>query len=339
MDHIAIDLHKRSSLVREVLADASVKEYPLPTARREFEQAFGHRPPARVLLESGTESEWVACLLEELGHTVIVADPNYPAMYSSRGKGRKSNKADVKALAQALLDGRYRPAHRLSRPQRQVRQQLLIRTAQVRSRTRLISLVRSMLRQEGLGICSCSAERFVRQVRAMALPKDLAQRLEGALLVLDQLTEQVAVADAALEELAGSQERVCRLMSHPRIGALTGLAFVSVIDDPHRFGSASAVRCYLGLVPREDSSGDYIHRGRITKCGNSMLRWLLVEAGWGLLRSKDPAAGELRRWGLKIAAKSGKSKAAVALARKVAGTLWAMDRDQRTFQTTGDKGG
>ena len=94
-----------------------------------------------------------------------------------------------------------------------------------------------------------------------------------------------------------------------------------------RFASAHQLEAYLGLTPREYSSGEHQHRGRISKTGNPRLRGLLVEAGWRLLRSNDTAAAPLRAWAERIAARRGRSIAAVALARRLAGILFAMWRD------------
>ena len=103
------------------------------------------------------------------------------------------------------------------------------------------------------------------------------------------------------------------------------------MDHVARFGSAKEVRAYLGLVPREYSSGEQCHRGRITKAGHRRLRALLVEAAWSILRYEHPQTQAVRTWALRIAARRGKRIAAVALARKLAGILYAMWRDGTDF--------
>jgi transposase len=113
---------------------------------------------------------------------------------------------------------------------------------------------------------------------------------------------------------------------------VTAVTFVAVIDRVARFQSASQVRAYLGLVPRELSSGEKRMRGHLTKVGNSRLRSLLVEAAWGILRHKKSETEALREWTLRIAARRGKRIAAVALARKLAGILYAMWRDQKPYE-------
>jgi transposase len=116
------------------------------------------------------------------------------------------------------------------------------------------------------------------------------------------------------------------------VGPVTACAFASAVDDPKRFGSAHQVEAYLGLVPSESNSGEKQHKGRITKAGNTRVRWLLVEAGMKWLRHRRPETEHLRVWAQGIATRSGKKKAVVALARRLAGILFAMMRDGTEYR-------
>ena len=118
----------------------------------------------------------------------------------------------------------------------------------------------------------------------------------------------------------------------PGIGPVTALAFVASLDDVARFHSAHQVQAYLGLVPSEYSSGDHRVRGRITKRGDARMRWLLVETAWRILRSPNDELAGLKAWALQIAHRRGKRIAVVALARRVAGILYAMWRDDARYQ-------
>lgn len=113
---------------------------------------------------------------------------------------------------------------------------------------------------------------------------------------------------------------------------MTAVAFRAVLDDAGRFRGAHQVECYLGLVPRETSSGEKQHRGRITKSGNGRVRWLLVEAAWAIWRSRTAESAALRMWAQRIAVRRGKRVATVALARRLAGILFAMWRDGTSFE-------
>lgn len=121
-------------------------------------------------------------------------------------------------------------------------------------------------------------------------------------------------------------------MTTPGVGPVTALAFVAALDDVTRFETAHQVESYLGLVPSEYSSGERQHRGRITKRGNARVRWLLVEAGWRILRSPSSECAPLRAWAMQIAARRGKRIAVVALARRLSGILYAMWRDGNEYE-------
>ena len=123
MDYGAIDLHTRRSQIRIMREDGSVGlERRIDTTRDDLDRVFAGRPPMRILIESSTESEWVAQHLEALGHEVIVADPNYAAMYGARSRAIKTDRRDVAALAEACRTGVYRRTHRVSATARAVRQ-------------------------------------------------------------------------------------------------------------------------------------------------------------------------------------------------------------------------
>jgi hypothetical protein len=167
MDHIGIDVHKRESQIYILAEGGEIIERRIRTDPERFAAVLGSRPRARILIEASTDSEWVARCLEALGHEVIVADPNFAPMYATRSRKVKTDRRDARALAEACLLGAYRPAHRLSDVQRHVRGRLGVRDALVRTRTRYISLVRALLRQQGYRVPSGSAEGFIQRVRAL----------------------------------------------------------------------------------------------------------------------------------------------------------------------------
>ena len=243
----------------------------------------------------------------------------------------KTDRRDARALADACLLGAYRPAHRLSDPQRHVRGRLLVRDAIVRTRTRYISLIRSLLRQHGYRVPSGSAEGFPLRVGALALPGPLRSQIAPLLAVMRHLNRQLTYSDETIEHLAVQDPRVQRLRSVPSVGPVTAAAFVATIDDVQRFRHAHQVEAYLGLVPREFSSGESQHRGHITKAGDARMRWLLMQVAISILRRRPPQAEALRAWALRIAVRRGKHVAVVALARRVAGILYALLRDGSVF--------
>jgi transposase len=332
MNHIGIDVHKMESQIYILAAGGEVVEQRIRTEPERFGAVLGARPRARILIEASTDSEWVARCLEALGHEVIVADPNFAPMYATRSRKVKTDRRDARALAEACLLGAYRPAHRLSDPQRHVRGRLGVRDALVHTRTRYISLIRALLRQHGYRVPSGSAERFVDRVQTLPLPGRLLSVVAPLLAVMGHLNRQLVYSDATIEHLAVQDPRVPRLRSVPSIGPVTAAAFLAAIDDVGRFHHAHHLEAYLGLVPREYSSGETQRRGPITKAGHSHTRWLLIQAAVSILRRHPPQAEELWTWALRIAARRGKHIAVVALARRLAGILYALLRDGSVFQ-------
>jgi transposase len=135
MESIGIDVHKVNSQICVIGENAEVlEERRIQTDRERFTAVLGKRPKARVLIEASTESEWVARCLEEHGHEVIVADPNFAPMYATRSKRVKTDRRDARTLAEACRLGAYRPAHRTSEEQRRVRAELAVREGLVRTR-------------------------------------------------------------------------------------------------------------------------------------------------------------------------------------------------------------
>ena len=331
MDFIGIDLHKTSSQICALSEGGELNERRIKTTRAAFDEVFAGKPPARILVEASTESEWVAQHLESLGHEVIVADPNFAPMYSTRDRKIKTDKRDARALCEACRLGAYRPARRTSGRQRKIRAQLLVRSTLVRTRSKYISLVGALARREGCRIATGGSTNFVARVEAANLPAHVTAAIAPLFESLRMLNRQIAEADAELERIVKEDEVVRRLCTAPGVGPVTATTFAATIDDATRFGAAKQVRSYLGLVPREYSSGERQHRGRISKAGGSRARTLLVEAAWALLRWRNEKNRALYDWAMRIAARRGRARACVALARKMAGILYAMWRDGTEF--------
>jgi transposase len=332
MDFIGFDLGKVASQVCIITEDGELIERRIKTDREHLAKLLGSRTPARILIESGTESEWVARFLEELGHEVVVADPNFASMYATRSRKVKTDKRDARTLAEACRLGAYRPAHRTSDQQRHVRAQLAVREAMVRTRSRYISLISTLLRRDGLRIHNSGyTPTFLKRLAQLDLSDSLRVEIAPLVLLLQSLNEQIKQADQQLTALAEGDEVLARLRTVPGVGVITATSFVSTLDDAARFDGAKQARAYLGLVPSERSSGERQQRGHISKAGPGRARHMLVEAAWTILRRRSAANAALHDWAAKIMARRGSRVAVVALARKLAGILYAMWRDANSF--------
>ena len=280
MDFIGFDLGKVASQVCIITEDGELIERRINTDREHLAKLLGSRAPARILIESATESEWVARYLEELGHEVIVADPNFASMYATRSRKVKTDKRDARTLAEACRLGAYRPAHRTSDEQRHVRAQLAVREAMVRTRSRYISLISTLLRRDGLRIHNSGyTPTFLKRLAQLELSDSLRAEIAPLELLLQTLNEQIKQADQQLAALAEGDEVVPR--QHPR--------------RPERQ-----------------------QRGHISKAGPGRARHMLVEAAWTILRRRSAANAALHDWAAKIMARRGSRVAVVALVlRKV----------------------
>jgi len=219
MEYGAIDLHTRKTLIRIVDTDGAViLDRTITTTREGFAQVFGTRAPMRVLLETGTESEWVAQTIEACGHAVIVADPNYALMYGVHVRAVKTDRRDVAALAEACRLGIYRVAHRVSAAQRQVRRTLRVREQLIRMRTQAINLVRAQLRQEGHRLPSGASPSAATRCRRVALDAGLREALTPVLTLLDALAPLIKACDQDAKTQAAADPVVRRLMTAPGVG-------------------------------------------------------------------------------------------------------------------------
>jgi transposase len=335
MEYGAIDLHKKESQVRIVSETGEVIDRRIPTTRDRFTVLFWGRSRMRILVEASTESEWVAQHLETLGHEVIVADPNYAPMYGHRSRRVKTDRRDVAALVEACRHGTYRVAHRRSERQRSVQQQLTIRRALVDARTRAISVVRAITRAAGHRIPGGATETFMARVRSLDLSPSIVDTLSPLRSVIEVIDDELARADDHFSALVAADPVVKRLTTLPGIGPITASAFVAALDDLRRFGGnrgAAQVTSYLGLVPREYSSGEQQYRGHILRSAHPYVQSLLVQAAWRVWRSSDRSTSELRSWARAIATRRGKKIAMVAVARRLARILFAMWRDEAEYQ-------
>jgi transposase len=223
------------------------------------------------------------------------------------------------------LQGVYVPTAEVQ----QLRALLTSRQSLLKARTELVNSVRGWLRcslrrvKNGVG----NFPKKVRELCGGTLPPEVEWQLKG----IETLSEQVKLADKTVKEKA-SKDAVCvRLMTAPGVGPVTSLRFRATVGDVKRFPSAHTLESYLGLTPGERSSGERVRKTGITKAGPSAMRWTLVEAAWAAQRfyPDDPMV----RWAQQLTARRGKHVAAVALARKLAGVMYALWRDETDYDS------
>jgi transposase len=208
-----------------------------------------------------------------------------------------------------------------------------MREALVQARTKLINTVRGWMRGQVIRIRSGASRTFPERVRTAAmsreieLPRFVVRQLE----TLETLNAQIGEADKEVREYAKNNEVCRRLMTVPGVGPVTALRFVAALDTVERFTSAHSVQSYVGLTPGEHSSSKLKRRTSITKAGSPELRWALVQAAWAARRTRNNGVDPMVVWSRGVEERRGKRIATVALARKIAGVMFAVWRDGTTY--------
>jgi transposase len=327
MRNVALDLGSKISYCE--VRDEQVIERTTVRDLSALQRQLGpNTPKARVGFEACREAWAVHDQLTAWGHEPLMLDTTRVKRLGIGQHGRKNDRIDAETLARAVESGKVPLAHVLSPRRRELRLQLSVRRTLVETRAAYVTTIRGLARAHGNALPTCTTTNFLAHLRKTPLSeatRALVTPLEAA---LEALNPQIELADTKLAQLCAEEPVVKRLGTVPGVGLIVAAAFVSVIDEAKRFHSAHHVESYLGLVPKENTS---IKRrlGAISKQGNTYTRALLVEAAQSVfrLRADDP----LKRWGERIEQRSGKRKAAVAVARRLAGILWAMWRDGTVY--------
>ena len=276
-------------------------------------------PPTVIAIEAGTHSPWVSRALSGCGHEVIVANPVKVRLISQNTKKRDEEDAELTARL-ALADRTLLFPIRHRGEQAQIDLQVIrTRAIAVELRTKAIGHVRGAVKGYGARVPKCAAEAFVKTAKE-AIPEVLRSTLGPMLSQIDQLTKTIAGYDRQVDKLvADKYPEVARLTQIKGVGALTGLAFVLVLEDASRFRNSRSVGAFLGLVSKQDQSGDSDPQRGITKAGDSLLRRLLTQSAHYILGHYGKDC-DLRRHGEKIAARGGKrakKRATTAVTRKL----------------------
>jgi transposase len=313
------------------VADGQVVERATFRSLAELERKVGPgTPDARVAFEACREGWHVHDTLRRWGKEPVMLDTTRVRQIGVGQHGRKNDALDAEAMARALDSGRVPLAHVLSPERRALRAKLSIRGELVDMRARQVTILRGLARAAGVLLPTGRTGHFLAVLERA--PLDAATRALMAPIVatLTTANEQIALVEDELAQMAKADPMIRLCASAPSVGLIVGATFISVLDDAKRFRNAHAVGAYLGLVPGENTTGGKQRLGSITKHGNSHARAMLVQSAWQMLRSgakEDP----LYRWASHLAQVRGKKIAVVALARKLAGVLWAMCRDGTVY--------
>jgi len=275
----------------------------------------------RIGMEATGNCQWFVELVTGLGHKVLVGDA--AKIRASDSRQQKHDKRDARLLVQLLAEDRFPEIWVPSREQKDLRQLLIHRYKLVRIRAQVKNGLQHLAMNQGVmkkqKLWSKAGEKVLRE---LPLAPWASRRREDLFKVREMLNGQIDLLDQAVVEAAEKNEKARLLMTQPGVGPITSLAFVLTIGDVKRFQRGKQVASYLGLIPREYSSGGHQRLGSISKQGNTFLRMLLVEAAQGAVRC-DPG---FRNEYLHRCHSKPKGVAKVAAARKLAIRLYWMLR-------------
>jgi len=230
----------------------------------------------------------------------------------------KTDEIDAEVLARLVrVDEGFlgRVTHRSESAQLQ-RGLMTARTALVNARSKWVHSARGILRSFGFRVPGGCTSRFHERCAKVAMPDDLRNVVQPLLNQIKQVSDEIQALEDRLETTAKTNPVVQHLQAVPGVGTIVSLYYVASIDDPDRFRRSRDVAAFFGLRPSFRGSADVCHYGKITKEGDPEMRRLLIQAAHGMINSRKPCA--LQRWALNLAARRGKKKALVALARKIA---------------------
>jgi transposase len=295
-------------------------EGELQTRQEDFGELFAALSPARVVMEVGTHSAWARDAVAGCGHEVLVANPRQ--MEGPKKRKRKNDRIDAHKLARI---GRMDPQSLFPIDHRsaEVRRDLLTlraRGALVAVRTEVINTIRGLVKSMGGRLPKCSTQTFPQRAEG-ELPAEVRETLLPLVQIVKSVNDSIASYDEGIEQLATKKYPQTNLLRQVKgVGPVTSLAYVLTLEDPKRFPRSRDVGPYLGLVPKQEDSGDRQPQLRISKMGDMMVRSLLVGSAHYIVGPFGPDT-ELRRYGLRLCERGGKNakkRAVVAVARKLA---------------------
>ena len=309
-----------------------------PEEAEQFYRALaGQGKKVRVGMEASGHARWFERLLAELQLELWIGDA--AQIRAKRVRKQKTDRQDAQLILKLMVKDDFPQIWVPSWKNRDLRQLLWHRHRLVQARTRIMNQLQAVALNEGLG-CKKRLwrERGRQQLESFRLATWASRRRCDLLELLDRLNPTIAELSQAIEQEVENCPEAKRLMTHPGVGPLTALAFMLIIGKAERFQCGKQIASYLGLVPLEDSSGNRRRLGHITKQGNSLLRFLLVEAAQVTVRSLP----EWRSQYFHLAMRRGRKIAKVAMARRLAiGLFWMWRKgwDYEQVKTFGSHAG
>ena len=287
----------------------------------------------RVGMEATGYARWFERLLAELGFELLIGDP--AEIKAKRVKKQKFDREDARLLLRLMRENNFPQIWVPSAENRDLRQLLWHRHRLVQMRTRIMNQLQALAMNEGQRLKSKLWSEHGRAVlEKLALGPWASRRRQELLELLDGMNPKIEELTKAVEREAKKRPDALRLMTHPGVGPLTALAYVLIIGTPTRFPRGKQNGTFVGMIPCEDSSAHKQRLGHISKQGNSLLRFLLVEAAQAAARCNP----DWRRRYIHLAMRRHKNIAKVAMGRRMAVQLYWMWRNGCEYSQSGKCG-
>jgi len=314
----------------KICREVKVASHPEDLARLLNDPAL---PPVRVGLEAGPLSQWLFSGMAEAGLPVVCIETRHTKAFL-KAQVNKSDRNDARGIAQMMRVNLFRPVHVKTLTSQKHRALLTARKLLQEKAYSIENDIRGLLRNFGLKVGTVGAVKFDERVRELVedVP-ELADIMGPLLTSRKQLRGAFMTLHGKLLSIVRDHTLCRRLMTIPGVGPVVSLAFSSTIDVPARFKKSKAVGPALGLTPVLNQSGESHRVGRISRCGDDMMRHLLYEAAQVML-TRVLKWSWLKAWAMNIARRRGRQKAIVALARRLAVIMHRMWIDGTEFRWT-----
>jgi len=292
---------------------------------------------SRIGLEAGPLSAWIYAGLVDAGLPAICVETRHMhAVLSARIN--KTDRNDALGIAQMMRVGLFKVVHVKTPASQQRRLLLTARKLLQRKVNDIENDLRGQLRNFGLKVGAVRPSAFEQRVRELVADMSFVAAVVIPLLdARSALRAQLAKLHKMLLDMVRSDPVCRRLMTAPGVGAIAALTFRTCVDNPARFSRSKCIGAHYGLTPRLYQSGETARIGRVSKCGDAMMRVALYEAAFVALTRSQGRWNPLKAWGVAIAKRRGIQKAVVAVARKLAIILHRMWRDETDFRWTAAK--
>lgn len=328
MQYIGLDIHKKFSY--GVIKDREgniLAEDKFDNEKEQFNKFLANSPATetKIVMESTVAWEWIYEFLEEQKYKVVLANPMRTRAIASAKV--KTDKIDASILADLLRANLIAQSYVPPKEIRKLRELVRQRRSLVKGQTGIINKIHALLIQQGIAL----PWKTLCKKALVWLEEEFNNKpiMQSYLHLREQFREEIKKVDSEIIIFSEQDEHAQLLMTIPGIGPRRSVELLAEIGEWDRFSNSNQLCCYAGLVPSVRQSGSTLKFGSLIKQANTSIKYVLIEASWNIVRTKE--SNPLQEFYKKLKKKKGKQKAICATARKLCCVVYAMLRKQQTF--------